>query len=190
MAAWHTPVTSVGPDRRPSVASRCAWITLARSGAPRADIAGDHLWPTAPGMTDRPRRARPACATRATSGRVSAAVVPAVASATDDPTARSSARPPSGRGSVALAIPPAWTDVWICPDPAGHLQATGRDARGRKQYRYHAAVAGPARRRQVRPPDRVRGRPAPHPRARATPTSPGPACRARRSSPRSSGCSR
>jgi DNA topoisomerase-1 len=37
----------------------------------------------------------------------------------------------------ALAIPPAWTDVWICPDPQGHLQATGRDARGRKQYRYH-----------------------------------------------------
>jgi DNA topoisomerase-1 len=36
-----------------------------------------------------------------------------------------------------LAIPPAWTDVWICPDPRGHLQATGRDARGRKQYRYH-----------------------------------------------------
>lgn len=37
----------------------------------------------------------------------------------------------------ALAIPPAWTGVWICPDPAGHLQATGRDARRRKQYRYH-----------------------------------------------------
>ena len=37
----------------------------------------------------------------------------------------------------ALAIPPAWTDVWICPDARGHLQATGRDARGRKQYRYH-----------------------------------------------------
>jgi DNA topoisomerase I len=37
-----------------------------------------------------------------------------------------------------LAIPPAWTDVWISPDPHGHLQATGRDARGRKQYRYHA----------------------------------------------------
>jgi len=36
-----------------------------------------------------------------------------------------------------LAIPPAWTDVWICSDPKGHLQATGRDARGRKQYRYH-----------------------------------------------------
>ncbi len=37
----------------------------------------------------------------------------------------------------ALAIPPAWTDVWICPHPVGHLQATGRDVRGRKQYRYH-----------------------------------------------------
>ena len=37
----------------------------------------------------------------------------------------------------ALAIPPAWTDVWICPSPDGHIQATGRDARGRKQYRYH-----------------------------------------------------
>ena len=36
-----------------------------------------------------------------------------------------------------LAIPPAWADVWICSDPTGHLQATGRDARGRKQYRYH-----------------------------------------------------
>ena len=37
----------------------------------------------------------------------------------------------------SLAIPPAWTDVWICPAPNGHIQATGRDARGRKQYRYH-----------------------------------------------------
>jgi DNA topoisomerase I len=36
-----------------------------------------------------------------------------------------------------LAIPPAWTGVWICPKPNGHLQATGRDARGRKQYKYH-----------------------------------------------------
>jgi DNA topoisomerase-1 len=38
----------------------------------------------------------------------------------------------------SLAIPPAWTEVWICPQANGHLQATGRDARGRKQYRYHA----------------------------------------------------
>jgi DNA topoisomerase-1 len=37
----------------------------------------------------------------------------------------------------ALAIPPAWTSVWICSDPRGHIQATGLDARGRKQYRYH-----------------------------------------------------
>ncbi len=38
----------------------------------------------------------------------------------------------------ALAIPPAYTDVWICPKPHGHIQATARDAKGRKQYRYHS----------------------------------------------------
>lgn len=38
----------------------------------------------------------------------------------------------------ALAIPPAWTEVWICPRASGHIQAVGRDAKGRKQYRYHA----------------------------------------------------
>ncbi|MFX8992158.1 DNA topoisomerase IB, partial [Acinetobacter baumannii] len=37
----------------------------------------------------------------------------------------------------SLAIPPAWTEVWICSRANGHIQATGRDARGRKQYRYH-----------------------------------------------------
>jgi DNA topoisomerase-1 len=37
----------------------------------------------------------------------------------------------------SLVIPPAWTDVWICVDPTGHIQATGRDAKGRKQYLYH-----------------------------------------------------
>ena len=36
-----------------------------------------------------------------------------------------------------IAVPPARADVWICSDPDGHVQATGRDARGRKQYRYH-----------------------------------------------------
>lgn len=49
-------------------------------------------------------------------------------------------RPVSARDRAridSLAIPPAWTDVWISPHPLGHLQATGRDARGRKQYRYH-----------------------------------------------------
>src|SRR5207248_4591966 len=37
----------------------------------------------------------------------------------------------------ALAIPPAWRDVWICPSPNGHIQAVGTDAAGRRQYRYH-----------------------------------------------------
>ena len=54
---------------------------------------------------------------------------------------RAGGRAPVGaaerRRIEALAIPPAWTDVWICADPDGHIQATGRDARGRKQYRYH-----------------------------------------------------
>jgi DNA topoisomerase-1 len=40
---------------------------------------------------------------------------------------------------ASLVIPPAWTDVWICANPRGHLQATGKDAKGRKQYRYHPA---------------------------------------------------
>ena len=39
----------------------------------------------------------------------------------------------------SIGVPPAWTDVWICPLPDGHVQATGRDARRRKQYRYHVA---------------------------------------------------
>src|SRR5690606_18607265 len=41
------------------------------------------------------------------------------------------------RRIAALAVPPAWTDVWICASPRGHIQATGRDAKGRKVYRYH-----------------------------------------------------
>lgn len=47
--------------------------------------------------------------------------------------------PATLRRIKALAVPPAWTNVWICPDSAGHIQATGRDARKRKQYRYHRA---------------------------------------------------
>jgi DNA topoisomerase-1 len=45
---------------------------------------------------------------------------------------------PTLRRIRSLAIPPAWSDVWICPAAHGHIQAVGRDARGRKQYRYHA----------------------------------------------------
>ena len=55
-----------------------------------------------------------------------------------DPTGKPLTDEPTLERIRALAIPPAWTDVWICPRPDGHLQATGRDARGRKQYRYHA----------------------------------------------------
>ena len=43
---------------------------------------------------------------------------------------------------LAIAIPPAWTEVWICPSARGHIQATGRDQRGRKQYRYHPGWRG------------------------------------------------
>jgi DNA topoisomerase I len=42
-----------------------------------------------------------------------------------------------GQRIKSLVIPPAWSAVWISPDPLGHLQVTGRDQRGRKQYRYH-----------------------------------------------------
>ena len=49
-------------------------------------------------------------------------------------------RDPATLGRIkGLVLPPAWEDVWICTDASGHLQATGRDARGRKQYRYHTS---------------------------------------------------
>jgi DNA topoisomerase-1 len=54
-----------------------------------------------------------------------------------DPRGRTVSDPAVLQRIKSLVIPPAWTDVWICPDPVGHLQATGRDARRRKQYRYH-----------------------------------------------------
>jgi DNA topoisomerase-1 len=54
-----------------------------------------------------------------------------------DPVGHTIRDPKVRKRLTQLVIPPAWTDVWICPDPDGHLQATGRDARGRKQYRYH-----------------------------------------------------
>jgi DNA topoisomerase-1 len=55
-----------------------------------------------------------------------------------DPAGQPLREPRERRRIEALAVPPAWTEVWICPLANGHLQATGRDARGRKQYRYHA----------------------------------------------------
>ena len=66
----------------------------------------------------------------------------------------------------SLVIPPAWKDVWISPDPRGHLQATGRDARGRKQYRYHPRWREIRDETKYSPPDRLRpgaaGRAPPH----------------------------
>ena len=58
-------------------------------------------------------------------------------SATSAPMAGASPIQIGSHGSSGLAIPPAWTDVWISPVKRGHIQAVGRDARGRKQYRYH-----------------------------------------------------
>jgi len=54
-----------------------------------------------------------------------------------DPEGRVIREPAMIKRIHSLVIPPAWTDVWICPDEDGHLQVTARDARGRKQYRYH-----------------------------------------------------
>src|SRR5918912_4212766 len=54
-----------------------------------------------------------------------------------DPDGRRVDDPETIERVAELAIPPAWRDVWICSDPMGHIQATGVDARGRKQYLYH-----------------------------------------------------
>jgi DNA topoisomerase IB len=54
-----------------------------------------------------------------------------------DPSGAEVTQPEAVRRIGALAIPPAWTDVWISPDPLGHIQATGVDSRGQTQYRYH-----------------------------------------------------
>lgn len=56
-----------------------------------------------------------------------------------DPASRTIRDAAERKRLAALAIPPAYTEVWICPDPRGHILATGRDAKGRKQYRYHPA---------------------------------------------------
>ena len=84
-----------------------------------------------------PRHARLGCVTRPTSAPASAAAAPARAGATSTRTAAVIRDPQELQRIRALVIPPAWTDVWINPNPRGHIQATGRDARGRKQYRYH-----------------------------------------------------
>lgn len=56
-----------------------------------------------------------------------------------DPTGNRIVDPEIKKRIKGLVVPPAWTEVWICPDPQGHIQVTARDAKGRKQYRYHPA---------------------------------------------------
>ena len=82
-------------------------------------------------------RRTPASATRPTPGPGSRGAARAAASATGARAGRPLRDERTLARIRALAIPPAWTDVWICSDARGHLQATGRDARGRKQYLYH-----------------------------------------------------
>ena len=85
--------------------------------------------PGSPTRASRPL-ARPACATSPTTTPASAAAGPARGSRYRGPDGEPIQRPRRARADPALAIPPAWTDVWICPRPNGHIQATGRDARG------------------------------------------------------------
>ncbi len=100
------------------------------------------------------RRARLGALTNGTAGPVESALAVGLCYVTDDgpgfrrepngkdfrylDTKGKVIRDPKQLGRIkSLAIPPAWTEVWICPDENGHLQATGRDARRRKQHRYH-----------------------------------------------------
>ena len=72
------------------------------------------------------------------------------------PDGRTLATTGSSHGSASLVIPPAWKNVWICPTANGHIQAVGWDAKGRKQYRYHAQYRTGSRRGQIQPHDRLR----------------------------------
>src|SRR4051794_41890574 len=82
-----------------------------------------------------------------------------------------------------LVIPPAWQDVWICPLPNGHIQATGTDAAGRRQYRYHDQWRGARGPAEVDPPPGG-GPPPPPPRR---PGAAGPAPRGARPGPGAAG---
>ena len=89
----------------------------------------------------------------------------------------------------SLAIPPAWQKVWIAPKAHAHLQATGRDARGRKQYRYHPRWTAVRDENEVHADAGVRARAAGDPPARRRRPPPRRRCRASVSSPPSSRCS-
>ena len=131
------------PSRWPA---SCGSPTVSRPATPRLARSGTRLAIGKPpddrstaARTDPVgigRGGRPALRDRC-AARASAAGAPAAGSATSVPTASASRDRDQVAWIRALAIPPAWTDVWICTSRRGHLQATGRDARGRKQYRYH-----------------------------------------------------
>src|SRR6187401_2284136 len=108
----------VGRPRRSSrAAAYQAVLDLARHPQHAADAAGLHyVTDTQPGFGRQ--KARKSFRYLGRNGRV-----------LRDPKTLASIR--------SLVIPPAWTGVWICPDALGHIQVTARDARGRKQYRYH-----------------------------------------------------
>ena len=111
MHAAKALATRPGPSRRDQKSSRPA-----RELSRRQVTALDYSTDTEPGITREPRGE--GFVYRSAAGRVlrGKQVLARIA---------------------ALVIPPAWQDVWICANPKGHLQATGKDARGRKQYRYH-----------------------------------------------------
>ena len=79
----------------------------------------------------------PGWSTSTTRNRATAVAAGGEASPTSTPQGAPVRDPEATARLRSLAVPPAWTDVWFCADPSGHIQATGRDAKGRKQYRYH-----------------------------------------------------
>ena len=83
-------------------------------------------------------RRRPGCATYATTGPAIQRRRAGKGFVYLDAKGRRVANPDTLKRIRSLVIPPAWTDVWICASADGHIQATGRDAKGRKQYKYHA----------------------------------------------------
>ena len=127
-----------GSDRGPA-----GQATAGPRGLRRAESHAPAPGPRPSRPTPAPPHVTPACATRPTRP---GSAPPSRRARLHLPRARRHRvrDPPILARIRALAIPPAWTDVWICPDPNGHLQATGRDARGRKQYRYHARGAAGA----------------------------------------------
>ena len=156
------------PRPRPGGGSPSTWgeypLAPRRSRGPEPwiDLMSALLW-APPGTSSPPwsstRRAVPTRPSPASGGGGAAGASP-----TSTPTGRRIDDPEVLDRIRALAIPPAWTDVWICPDPAGHIQAIGTDARGRTPVPLPRRLAGAAGPGEVRPHARVRRRAARPPR--------------------------